>query len=101
VTLITTHAAYDVYFDTLCDLLINGDKFNTDILEDNNFTKRIIEIKLYLKGVRGQLFALGDEVEDFWEPAKYNEFLDLWDAAISDGFLPDCVCHSGPAPSIP
>jgi hypothetical protein len=110
----TTHAAYDVYFDKLCDLLINGDKFDADILEDNDFTKCIIEIKLYLKGVRRdfirdsskrkvllQLFASGDEIEDFWDPAKYNEFLDVWDAAVSDGFLPDCVCHSGPAPSIP
>jgi hypothetical protein len=110
----TTHAAYDVYFDKLCDLLINGDKFDVDILEDNDFMKRIIEIKLYPKGVRCdfardsskrkvllQLFASGDEVEDFWDPAKYNEFLDLWDAAVSDRFLPDCVCHSGPAPSIP
>jgi hypothetical protein len=76
----TTHAAYDVYFDKLCDLLINRDKFDTDVLEDNDFAKRIIEIKLYLKGVRHdfvrdsskrkvllQLFASGDEVEDFWE----------------------------------
>jgi hypothetical protein len=26
----TTHIAYDVYFDKLCDLLINGDKFDAD-----------------------------------------------------------------------
>jgi hypothetical protein len=109
----STHAAYNVYFDKLCDLLINRDKFDVDILEDNDFTKRIIEIKLYLKGVRRdfirdsskcqvllQLFASEDEIKDFWDPAKYNEFLDLWDAAVSDGFLSDCVCHSGPAPSI-
>jgi hypothetical protein len=51
-TVMTTHIAYDVYFDKLCDLLINRDKFNTYTLEDNDFTKRIIEIKLYLKGVR-------------------------------------------------
>jgi hypothetical protein len=49
-TVMITHAAYDVYFDKQCDLLINGDKFDTDILEDNDFTKHIIEIKLYLKG---------------------------------------------------
>jgi hypothetical protein len=48
----TTHAAYDVYFDKLCDLLINGDKFDADVLEENDFTKRIIDITLYLKGVR-------------------------------------------------
>jgi hypothetical protein len=35
-TVMTTHAAYDVYFDKLCDLLINGDKFDTDVLEDND-----------------------------------------------------------------
>jgi hypothetical protein len=110
----TTHVAYDVYFDKLCDILINGDKFDADILEDKDFAKRIIEIKSYLKGVRSdfvrdsskrkvllQLFALGDEVEHFWDPAKYIKFLDLWDAAVSDRFLPDCVCHSGPTPSIP
>jgi hypothetical protein len=51
-TVMTTHTSYDVYFDKLCDLLINRDKFDMDILEDNGFTKCIIEIKLYLKGVR-------------------------------------------------
>jgi hypothetical protein len=106
----STHAEFDAYFDKLCDILVDGDNFDADIVSDDEFRLRLTEIMNFLKGVNRNLtqkgrksanlavlFVASQSVASFFDLAKYNEYLDLWDRAVVDGFLPDTVCPDGPA----
>lgn len=108
----TIHPEYDPFFNKLCDLLIDGEDFDADILTDTEFLNRIQELSAYIPTVRRdykkessiravlhKLFASGQSIDHHLDPDKYNELLDLWVSAMADGFLPDSVCKTGPCPN--
>ncbi|MGZ6230755.1 MAG: hypothetical protein ACXWMO_08315 [Syntrophales bacterium] len=110
-TALTVHAVYDAFFDKLVGLLQDGESFDADLLEDSDFKTRLKEMPEILKRapkISAQLktkkkflassLFIADEADHWVMVENYSDYLALWEEAIKEGFLPDCVCRGGPTP---
>ena len=111
----TTHDKYDEYFYKMCALMAKGDSFDADVLDVSDWNTRFGELSAYVKKVnltlKGEkairkvlatLFFCDDVftyLGDAFDYAKYLDFVSLCDSALSNGFIPDCVCPNGPSPN--
>ena len=104
------HPAYDKHYDTLVLLLTDGETFSADLLEDLDFEARLKSLPLSLaeaqyattlakkKVFLNNLFV-ARKASTWFVLDNFEKYVKLWEAAITEGFLPDCVCTSGPTPS--
>ena len=103
--------AFDKFYDALIPLLTDGDTFSADLFTDTDFDERFTNISAALKEAcfattkqkktifLNNLFA-AKKASTWFILENFKAYVDIWTAAISDGFLPDCVCHTGPSPSV-
>lgn len=107
------HTKYDAYFNKLVALLEDGDSFDADLLEDADFEARLGEVQIALKRANRDLqqskrrfeylnthLFVAVEATRWIIPQNFLLYLELWDQAVADGFLPDCVCREGPTPNL-
>jgi hypothetical protein len=110
-SLTRVHPGYDPIFDNLVNLLVDGESFDADILEDKDWALRFKEMQAVLKSAnrtltqrkrRGEFLVghvfVAKEAMKWIDPDQYVDYLELWDRAVQEGFLPDCVCQDGPTP---
>ncbi len=92
-----------------------GDDFDADVLDVSDFNTRFSDLTEYLKKVNTPLMQrkaiknvlstlfFRDDVflylGDTFDIATYTQFVNLWNSAIVDGYLPDCGCPHGPSPN--
>ena len=112
-TAYTVHKEYDELYEKLLPLLTDPDTFSADVLEDSvwidNFTRlELVLKKVNLKGSQTSkiedflidvLFVAVD-AQEWVDPTLWQEYITLWQTALSLGFIPDCVCVNGPTPNI-
>lgn len=105
------HAEYEAIFDDLVALIQDPESFDADLLEEEAFDTRFRALDEALKKVKPdykqskrraevlhQLIFVADESERWIIPDNYAAYITLWKRAMAHGFLPDCVCTTGPTP---
>jgi hypothetical protein len=95
---------FDKYFDALCELCIDGEEFEADVLSDSDFSTRLSELTVVLKTANPKLanrkarqaflantlFVGGvNNIDRFVDPKKYANYLELWTNATNEGFIPE------------
>ena len=104
------HTVYDQVFDALSKLITDPDTFSSDLFEDADWTARfkslpesLAEVGLATNKTRkiaflNNLFAARG-ASKWFQVDLFDDYVSLWNKSLGDGFIPDCVCRSGPSPS--